>query len=52
MAAGLGLLRLSPAAFWSMSPRELDCALRVLLPPESEAPSRATFMALMDRFPD
>ena len=27
MAAGLGLLRLPPAHFWSMTPRELGAAL-------------------------
>ena len=31
MAAGLGLLRLAPPVFWSMTPRELDAALRGLL---------------------
>ena len=33
MAAGLGLLRLRPADFWSMTPRELEAALRGLLGP-------------------
>ena len=33
MAAGLGLLRLPPAHFWSMTPKELEAALRGLLGP-------------------
>ena len=28
MAFGLGVLKLPPAAFWTMTPRELDAALR------------------------
>lgn len=27
MALGLGALKLAPAAFWAMTPRELDAAL-------------------------
>jgi uncharacterized phage protein (TIGR02216 family) len=53
MAAGLGLLRLSPAAFWSMTPRELAAALRALLGPAAdEPPPRAALAQLMARFPD
>ena len=53
MAAGLGLLRLSPATFWSMTPRELAAALRGLLGPAAvDAPPRAAFAQLMTRFPD
>ena len=54
MAAGLGLLRLSPAAFWSMTPRELAAALRGLLgPANTDAPlPRAALAQLMSRFPD
>ena len=54
MAAGLGLLRLPPADFWSMTPRELEAALRGLL-----GPARRTHPCpaprsphLMTRFPD
>ena len=32
MAAGFGLLRLSPKTFWSMTPRELERAMSVLAP--------------------
>jgi uncharacterized phage protein (TIGR02216 family) len=54
MAAGLGLLRLRPADFWSMTPRELDAALRGLLgPPREETPlPRPALTELMSRFPD
>ena len=53
MAAGLGLLRLPPAHFWSMTPRELEAALRALLGPSADAPlPRSTFADLMRRFPD
>ena len=54
MAAGLCLILLRPADFWSMTPRELDAALRGLLgpaPPDAPLP-RATLAGLMKRFPD
>jgi uncharacterized phage protein (TIGR02216 family) len=54
MSAGLGLLGLAPAVFWSMTLKELDAALRGRLgldgfdgPPDTEA-----IAALMQRFPD
>jgi len=54
MAAGLGLLRLPPRHFWSMTPRELAAALdavpgrhRPIRPP-----SRRELLELMQRFPD
>jgi uncharacterized phage protein (TIGR02216 family) len=54
MAAGLGLLRLAPSDFWSMTPRELDAALRGLLgPAHFDTPtSRSTLADLMKRDPD
>jgi uncharacterized phage protein (TIGR02216 family) len=54
MAAGLGLLRLRPADFWSMTPRELEAALRGLLGPgHANDPLPRTMLAdLMQRFPD
>jgi uncharacterized phage protein (TIGR02216 family) len=53
MAAGLGVLRLPPAQFWSMTPKELDAALRGLLGPAPDAPlPRAALARLMSRFPD
>lgn len=54
MAAGLGLLRLRPADFWSMTPRELEAALRGLLgPAHADTPlPRTTLADLMLRYPD
>ncbi len=52
MTVGLGLLRLSPAHFWAMSPRELDRAAAALFPARAAAPKRAEVEALMRRFPD
>jgi uncharacterized phage protein (TIGR02216 family) len=54
MAAGLGLLRLRPADFWSMTPRELDAALRGLLGPShsGEPLPRSALADLMRRYPD
>jgi uncharacterized phage protein (TIGR02216 family) len=42
MTAGLGMLRLAPDDFWSMTPRELDAALRGAfgIAMRHEAPSR------------
>lgn len=51
MAAGLGAMRLSPAAFWGMTPRELAAAMGSGATPAA-APGRADLAALMRRFPD
>ena len=54
MEAGLGSLRFSPAAFWAMTPRELEAALRGAFGPPRQAatPLRADLAALMDLYPD
>jgi len=52
MAIGFGVLRLSPEAFWRMTPRELAAALDALVPSPSSALDRAGFDALRGRFPD
>jgi uncharacterized phage protein (TIGR02216 family) len=52
MAVGLGLLRLSPADFWAMTPREFERAWSVLRPQRGIAPTRGEFEALMNLFPD
>ncbi len=53
MAAGFGLLRLSPATFWSMTPRELSAAMRVLGGvADGGVPSRAELDTMMRAFPD
>ena len=53
MAAGLGTLRLSSQAFWSMTPTELAAALCALPGGASVSPpTRRELDALMQRFPD
>lgn len=52
MAFGFGVLRLSPDAFWRMTPRELGAAIKALSPPQAPAIGRGTLDALMRRFPD
>ncbi len=50
---GLGVLRLPPDAFWSMTPRELTLAARALSGPARPAPMDPTALAaLRDRYPD
>lgn len=51
MGLGLGVLRLSPAQFWAMTPRELRAAARGPVAPAA-APNRSGLDALMRRFPD
>jgi uncharacterized phage protein (TIGR02216 family) len=54
MAAGLGVLRLSPSEFWAMTPRELAAALRGVhgIYSLEKQISRADLAGLMRRFPD
>lgn len=54
MTAGLGILRLAPRDFWSMTPRELDAALRgaLGLVAMSPAMTRSDLVALMASYPD
>ncbi len=51
MTLGLGLLRLIPASFWAMTPRELVSAAAALGSVHSP-PARASLEALMAQFPD
>ncbi|MBO0661837.1 phage tail assembly chaperone [Jiella sp. CQZ9-1] len=51
MAFGFGVLKLSSAAFWSLTPRELASAAG-LGRHVGIAPSAADLLALMRRFPD
>jgi uncharacterized phage protein (TIGR02216 family) len=46
------VLRLSPNAFWRMTPRELAFALRAIAPPVTEPLARDAFVQLMRRHPD
>jgi uncharacterized phage protein (TIGR02216 family) len=54
MELGLGVLGLAPAVFWSLTPRELQAALRGKFGAASDeqAPSRSELDALMRRYPD
>jgi uncharacterized phage protein (TIGR02216 family) len=52
MAFGLGVLRLSSRDFWSMTPRELFCAVEGVYGRGRGAPSRAALDELMRDFPD
>ena len=52
MGFGLGVLRLSPDAFWRMTPRELAAAIEAVLGPREATLDRASFAALSARFPD
>jgi uncharacterized phage protein (TIGR02216 family) len=54
MELGLGVLGLTPAVFWALTPRELDCILRGRTGVAgSPAPlSRGDLAALMNNFPD
>jgi len=52
MSFGFGVLRLSPQAFWAMTPRELAQAVRARRMAQSVATRRPVLDALMARFPD
>ena len=52
MALGFGHLRLSSAAFWAMTPRELAAAVEVLGLGRGGPPERGALAALMQRYPD
>lgn len=49
---GLGVLRLSPRAFWSMTPRELALAIRAVTGDDAGPLRRGELADLMRRFPD
>ncbi len=54
MATGLGLLRLSPRDFWSMTPREFAAALRGIngIISTTAPPTRADLARLSALYPD
>ena len=52
MSFGLGTLRLSPDAFWRMTPRELAAAMEAVLGSQESMLDRASFAALRAQFPD
>ena len=54
MRAGLGVLRLPPDVFWSMTPREFAAALVGILGPSPghDAMDRTSLARLIARYPD
>lgn len=52
MAFGLGILRLTPRHFWSMTPRELQAAVRARGGGPGPRLERAALADLMRIFPD
>jgi uncharacterized phage protein (TIGR02216 family) len=54
MATGLGLLRLAPAHFWSMTPRELAATIRGALGIATTGGplTRSDLTGMMQRYPD
>ena len=52
MRFGLGVLRLSPRAFWNATPREIHAAAEGFYGRAKSAPSRNELDELMRRFPD
>ncbi len=54
MRTGLGLLHLSPAALWSMTPREFSAAVEGALGTQWSTPTlaRSAMDDLMSRYPD
>jgi uncharacterized phage protein (TIGR02216 family) len=49
---GLGVLRLSPDAFWCITPRELSFAIAAIRGPVVAPIARTDFEDLMRTFPD
>jgi uncharacterized phage protein (TIGR02216 family) len=49
---GLGVMHLSPDAFWNMTPRELAYAIRAARGPSQDPLGRSALDDLMARFPD
>jgi uncharacterized phage protein (TIGR02216 family) len=52
MRVAFGLLRLSPGAFWAMTPVEFERAVSALGGPRVPAPGRGDLAALMRAYPD
>jgi uncharacterized phage protein (TIGR02216 family) len=52
MQLGFGVLRLSSAEFWGLTPRELAAAFEALSGKSAGAPDRARLEALIAAYPD
>jgi uncharacterized phage protein (TIGR02216 family) len=49
---GLGVLKLSPAAFWALTPRELSMAHSALFGEQAKPCNGGRLRDLMQQFPD
>lgn len=49
---GMGLLRLAPRDFWTMTPREAALVMRLVSGGTTEPPRRAALEELMRQLPD
>ncbi len=52
MRIGIGVMGLSPAEFWKLTPSELDMAARILIGEAATPPARRDLDDLMRLFPD
>ena len=52
MAFGFAVMRLSPAEFWAMTPRELGAAMRAFGHGVHAPPGRRELEGLMQSYPD
>ncbi len=52
MGVAFGLLRLSPGAFWAMTPREFNATLEALGLSGGSSPGRDGLARMMRMFPD
>ncbi len=52
MGFAFAVLRLSPRAFWSMTPKEISAAIDTVSPRSRQRPERSDLDRLMSRFPD
>ena len=52
MGFGFGVVRISPDAFWRMTPRELAAAMEAVLGSPAAPLDHASFATLRARYPD
>jgi len=52
MGLAFGVLHMSPAEFWRLTPRELAAIARATTPRQLRFPDRNSLRDLMNRFPD
>lgn len=52
MGFAFAVLRLSPGAFWAMTPKEISAAINAVSPRARQRPERSDLDRLISRFPD